>query len=391
MTYDKAFFDTVIDRTGTRCVKWDDKKMCGPDDLPMWVADWDFRCAEPIVKAIQARAHHPVYGYSCADPKDAQAFCDFWQRRHDVTILPAQTCMLPCVVTGLRQAVLNFTAPGEGVIIMTPLYPPFHDAITRSGRRIAAAPLLRDEKGAFSIDLAAVEQQLQSGVKLILFCNPHNPISRVWRREELARMVALSNQYGAVLVSDEIHADFVYRPLRFTSMLSIPGAEKCVLMFASASKTFNLPGLQQATAVSLNENLLQKIKTSIDVQGITAGNTFALLATQAAYTACDDWLDGMLAYLEESRDILTAEIPRQLPRAVLSPIEATALCWLDLRAYAPTCAALEERLRAKHLVLNAGNMFDKTLGEGFMRLNFACPHAMLREGIRRLAAALETE
>ena len=388
MTYDKQFFDTVIDRTGTRCVKWDAKSVCGPDDLPMWVADWDFRCAEPIVKAVQERAQHPVFGYPCEDRGDAQAFCDYWQRRHQVEILPEQTCMLPCVVTGLRQAVLNFTQPGDGVIIMTPIYHPFHDAVTRSGRRIAAAPLLRDEKGYYCIDFDTVEAQLQSGVRLILFCNPHNPISRAWRKEELTRLVALTNQYGATLISDEIHADFVYRPLRFESMLGIPGAEKCVLMFASASKTFNLPGLQQAMAVSLNGDILQKLKNAVDIQGITSGNVFALAATQAAYTACDDWLDGMLAYLEESRDILTNEISRQLPLAVLTPIEATALCWIDLRAYAPTCEELEKRIRAQHLVLNNGTIFDSVQGEGFMRLNFACPHALLREGLRRLAAAM---
>lgn len=388
MKYDRSFFDAGIPRAGTRCVKWDVADLVGPGDLPMWVADWDFRCAEPIVEALKKRAEHPCYGYSCSDPKDQEAFCGYWQRRHQVNIRPEETCMLPCVVTGIRQMVLTFTQPGDGVIIMTPLYGPFHDAVNRSGRRMVDIPLIKNSDARYDIDFESVENALRGGVRMILFCNPHNPVSRAWSKDELTRLANLARKYGALLLSDEIHADFVYKPLEFVSILNIPEAADCSLMLAAASKTFNVPGLQQAMAVSRNADLLKRFSDSVEMQGITSGNAFALPATQAAYTQCDDWLDGMLDYLDESRGIIREEIARLLPQAVLTPIDATALCWIDLRAYCPDGAELNRRIRANHLVLNEGSWFGKENGNGYMRMNFACPHAMLREGLKRLAGAL---
>ena len=389
MKYDRSFFDAGIPRRGSRSVKWDAASFCGPDDLPMWVADWDFRCAEPIVEALKQRAEHACYGYSYPDPNDQEAFCGYWLRRHQLAIRPEQTCMLPCVVTGLRQAVLTFTAPGDSVLIMTPVYGPFRDAVLRSGRIAAAAAMRREADGRYCLDFDAIEDHLKQGVKLILFCNPHNPVSRAWSREELSRLVQLALSYHAVLISDEIHADFVYSPLTFHPMLSIPGADACTVMLAAASKTFNIPGLQQAMCVSFNKALLKALSDQIEMQGITSGNVFALPATQAAYTLCDDWLDGMIAYLEESRSILSREIARRLPQARLTPIDATALCWIDLSAYAPTCEQLDKKLRVAHLVLNRGTDFGAPDGEGFMRLNFACPHSSLSEGLNRLEAAMK--
>ena len=388
MIYDRAFFDDPVNRIGTRSVKWDEQSFCRLGDLPLWVADWDFRCAEPIVEAIQKRAQHPIFGYSSSDPNDANYFCRYWKRRHGLDILPEETCMLPCVVTGLRQAVLLFTEPNDTVIIVTPLYGPFHDSITRAGRRILAAPLIPREDNGYNLDLDLIEDHLKSGCKLILFCNPHNPVSRAWRREELSSLVALANRYEAILVSDEIHADFVYKPLEFIPMLSIQGAETCVISLASASKTFNMPGLQQAMAVSKSKDLLVKLRAQIELQGITSGNIFALAATQAAYTECDSWLDGLLNYLDESREIIKKSIAEELPYAKLTPIEATALAWIDLRYYASTCEELNKKLRSSHVVLSSGTGFDAKLGQGFMRLNFGCTHANLREGIHRMSDAL---
>ena len=388
MQYDRSFFDAGIDRANTQCAKWDDPAFCKPGDLPMWVADWDFRCAEPIVEALKKRADHPCYGYPCDDKNDAKAFCGYWLRRHQLNIQPEQIVRLPCVVTGLRQAVLTFTQPGDPVLIMSPLYAPFSDSIRRAGRTVADVPLLKREDARYDIDFAGVENALKGGVRLILFCNPHNPVSRAWRREELTRIVELATAYGAVIVSDEIHADFVYQPQRFISMLSIPGAEKCTLMLTAASKTFNIPGLQQAAAVSFNAEILKNIAEHMEMQGITSGNVFALPATQAAYSQCDDWLDGLLAYLDESRSILSDQLHSLLPDAILTPIEATALSWIDLRAYDPDCRSLDEKLRSAHLVLTPGTVFGQTNGNGYMRLNFACPHAVLMEGVRRMAQAL---
>lgn len=388
MKYDFSFFDQSISRFGTRSEKWDDPVHCGPEDLAMWVADWDFRCAEPIVKALQERAMHPCFGYNSPDPNDELSFCAYWERRHQVKILPEQTMMMPCVVTGLKLAVRVFSNPGDSVIITPPVYGPFHFSIRDNDRIIAKAPLKADENARFFIDYETIETLLKNGAKCILFCNPHNPVSRVWSYEELKQLVDLCIQYNAVLISDEIHADFVYKPNEFISALRIPGAEKCVVTLASASKTFNIPGLQQAMAVSYNADLLAKLKKESNAAGVTSGNTFALAATQKAYSECDDWLDGLLAYLEESKKIVETEIPRLMPKARLTPIEATCLCWIDLRAYAPTTEELSAKAKKHHVVFTGGTFFDEALGEGFLRLNFGCPHAMLREAIKRLANAM---
>ena len=387
MKYDKAFFDAGIERKHTRCAKWD-AGFIGPDDLPMWVADWDFACPEPIVQALRQRAEHACYGYNCDDPRDAAAFCGYWQRHHDVTIAPEQTYMLPCVVTGLKLAARAFTKPGDAIVLMPPVYGPFRQSIVCNHREPAAAPLVSDAQGRYSMDYAAIEAQLKAGSRCVFLCNPHNPVSRAWSRKELQRLLNLCLAYQAVLVSDEIHADFVYQPNHFVSALTLEGNEQCVLALAAASKTFNVPGLQQAMAMSHNAQLLAALKEEGECAGVTSGNSFALPATQAAYTECDDWLRGLKDYLEESRSILTRAVPQLLPRAVLSPIEATCLCWLDLRAYAPTCEELQRRVKKHHLVLNDGTFFDETLGQGFLRLNFACPHARLLEGLKRLAEAM---
>lgn len=387
MKYDKAYFDAGITRKNTRCVKWD-AGFIGENDLPMWVADWDFPCAEPIVQALKERAAHPCYGYSSENPNDALSFCGYWQRHHGVTLQPEQTYMLPCVVTGLKLAARVFAQPDEKIVLMPPVYGPFRNSIVCNHRQPAPAPLVADASGRYSMDFAAIEAQLKAGARAVFLCNPHNPVSRAWSREELQQLLDLCIAHNAVLVSDEIHADFVYQPNKFVSALTLEGNEQAVIAFAAASKTFNVPGLQQAMVMSHNEKLLAALREEAECAGVTSGNTFALPATQKAYTECDDWLAGMLDYLDESRHILADTVHALLPKAVLSPIEATCLCWLDLRAYAPTCEALQQRVKAHHLILNDGTFFDAVLGEGFLRLNFACPHAALREGLQRLADAM---
>lgn len=391
MKYDFSFFDKGVNRFGTRSEKWDDPVHCGKEDLAMWVADWDFACAEPIIKALQDRAQHPCFGYSSPDPQDEATFCGFWERRHNVKISPEQTMMMPCVVTGLKLAVRVFTNPGDKVVILPPVYGPFHFSIESNQRVIAKAPMLTDENARYHIDYDAIENHLKDGAKCVLFCNPHNPVSRVWSFDELKQLVDLCNQYSAVLISDEIHADFVFKPNEFISAMRIPDAENCVVCLTSASKTFNIPGLQQAMAFSRNADLLDKMKAEANAAGVTSGNIFALAATQKAYSECDDWLDGMLAYLEESKKIIETEIPRLMPKARLTPIEATCLCWIDLRAYAPTTEELSAKAKKHHVVFTGGTFFDPILGEGFQRLNFGCPHSMLREAIKRLAAAMNEE
>ena len=388
--YDQAFFDAGMARRGTFCVKWDIPGMLPEDGVPMWVADMDFACAAPIRDAVIARAEHMCYGYPMNNPADDQAVCDYWRRHHALDFAPKQMTRMPCVVTGMRAAMRALTKPGDGVAIFTPVYPPFFSAIEMNGRRLVKLPLDRDADGRYRMNLDSLRQALEGGVRALLFCNPHNPLSRAWTREELKALVDLAAAYDAIIISDEIHADFVYAPNRHVPMLSVPGAKERTLMFLSASKTFNVAGLLQANAVSFNEAMLAAMQKELELSGAVSGNVFSTAATRAAYTLCDDWRAGMLDYLDGNRALLREQLNALLPDAALTPIEATYLAWIDLRAYCASSAEIDEKCRRHGLVLNRGDTFGAE-GDGFMRLNFGCNRENLRRGVEKLTAAMKEE
>lgn len=388
MRFDKDYFDAGILRKGTGSRKWDDENACPGDCVPLWVADMDFPCAPAIAEAVQKRAEHPCFGYNADDVQGAEALCAYWQRRHGVTFAPENTALLPCVVTGLRVAVQAFTKEDDAVAIFSPVYGPFAASIKVNGRRVAAVPLIRDADGRYGMNLPGLEEAFRNGARMLMLCNPHNPVSRLWRREELESVCRLAEKYNAVIVSDEIHADFVYRPGQFVSMLSLPGARERTIMFCAATKTFNLAGLQQASAVSYSRELLEKMNAKCSAAGVTCGNTFAIAAMRAAYTECDDWLDGLIDYLDGNRAAVVALVEKYLPKAKVTPIEATYLAWVDLQAYGKTCDEMGALLRQNGVSLTGGTFFGPE-GEGFMRVNFACPQRQLEEGIRRMGKAME--
>ena len=389
MLFDEAYFDAGVDRRNTECEKWDDRSIMEDGGIPLWVADMDFPCAPPILEAVQKRAAHPCFGYQTDNPADEEALRAFWLRRHGLDIQPGHTCMLPCVVTGLKTCVRALTQPGDSVAIVTPVYGPFYEAVRCNGRTVRPVSLLRSEDtGRYELDFSSLEAAFRDGAKLMMLCSPHNPVSRLWSREELTRLCHLSAQYGVPIVSDEIHGDFVYAPGSFVSILSIPEGRERAVMLCAASKTFNIAGLQQAALVCENEEMLARLKQDLHASGVMSGNPFALAATRAAYTQCDDWLDGLIRYLDGSRKLLKDQIEKALPKAAVSPIEATYLAWVDLRAYGLTCAEMAGRFRQAKVALTSGTFFGPE-GEGFMRVNFGCPRAQWAEGVKRMAFALE--
>ena len=224
-TFDESYFDAGLDRRGTRCEKWDGTEK--ESVLPLWVADMDFPSPPEVAEAIAVRALHPTYGYTLVLPDDTRALTGIWQRRHNLTIQDEWVMLIPCVVTGIRLALLALTKPGDGVMIQSPVYGPFRFSVEATERRLMDAPLKRDDTGRYSMDLDAVEKQLQAGAKALVLCNPHNPVSRAWKREELQALIDLLARYGAYLIADEIHADFVYAPEQFVPVLSL--AQKNVL------------------------------------------------------------------------------------------------------------------------------------------------------------------
>lgn len=390
MRYDDAFFDEEVERRGTACEKWDGlMKRESRVTNPMWVADMDFRCPDEIREALVARAAHPIYGYTEQTRSAVCAMLDFMRRRHGLDLHENEQTMLPCVVTGLRAAVLTFTRPGDRIIVQPPVYGPFYAAVQDNGRVTAECPLLRDDAGRYTMDLAAVERACREGAKAMFLCNPHNPVGRAWTREELLSLWRVLARYDVLLISDEIHEDFVYERGAFTPMLRLVEASDARLVsLTSASKTFNLAGLQQAAAFSRNQALLKAMTDTMRSVGVVQGNIFAMIATEAAFTHGDAWLDAMLAYIRKGERILRAELSKRMPKAVLSPLEATYLGWLDLRAYGLSTEEWMERCREAGLELTPGTFFGKEAGEGFMRINLACPHSRVLRAAEQLEKAL---
>ncbi len=362
MQYNEAFFDQGIDRTGTNAVKWEAPEVMAEGVLPLWIADMDFRCAEPIRQALVQRAQHACYGYTFVGDEDARALTGFWQRRHHLHFQPQDALMLPTVVAGLRACVATMTQPGDGVIIQSPVYGPFFSAIVDSGRIVMDAPLRHDETGYYTMDYQAIERHLISGARLMILCNPHNPVGRAWSQEELRALVLLLKRYRARLVSDEIHADFVFAPKRFIPILSLPETSADTVFLAAASKTFNIAGLKQSAAICRDEETLRMLARFLHRGGAESGNIFALVATQAAYNACDDWLDGLLHYLKGNQALLSQILSEKLPKAVVSPMEATYLAWVDLRAYGLDHDQIEARLKKHKVAFTSGRFFGLSPG-----------------------------
>ena len=383
----EAFFDEGLNRVGSDSVKWDGcRRDHGADALPMWVADMDFKSPPEVEEALLERAKHPTYGYTEVTEKDSEALCAFWKRRHGLSVAHEDIVMLPCVVTGMKVAIHALTEPGDGVIYQPPVYGPFSMSVEVTGRKAMEAPLRRDENGRYTMDLEAVEKCCQEGAKLMLLCSPHNPVGRCWTREELTDLVNVLRKYQVILVSDEIHADFVFAPSVFTPALTL-GYER-TLSLCAASKTFNLAGLQQSACLCPDAEMREKIRKTVDAQGITSGNIFALTATRAAYEHGDEWLDGLISYLAGNIREMEKCTAEYLPKAVLTPMEATYLAWLDLRAYGLTTDEIQKRCEKAGVVFTGGTFFSQTLGDGFVRVNLGCPRRMIREGLKRLQAAL---
>ena len=389
MVFDKAYFDAGVCRVGTQCEKWDGMIAASGDSemIPMWVADMDFPSAPAIREALSGVLDWGTWGYTISGEADAKALCSFWARRHGLAIEPAQVLMSPCVVTGLRLAVRALTKLGDGVMINPPVYGPFFGSVKGNERTLVESPLRPGEDGRYQFDLADMEGKLATGeAKAVMFCSPHNPCGRAWSREELTALVALCRKYGAPLICDEIHADFVFEG-EHHSILSIEGADEIAVMLCAASKTFNVAGLQQSSIVCRNAAMLEAIRAEMDGAGVKAGNAFALAATRAAYTDCDAWLDGLKAYLVGNRDYAMDYIAKNMPRVKVTPLDATYLMWLDCRALGFEQQALLDALAAAHVKVNDGLFFGE-LGRGFIRLNIGCPRGQLERALAQMKTVL---
>ncbi len=371
-------WDRKIDREHSGSLKWDGRKrLFGTRDvLPLWVADMDFAVPEPVQQALRDRVAHPVYGYTEVDGAAERALCHWWLERHGWEIRPEWVELAPGVVPSLYSAVHRLTREGDGVLIQTPVYPPFFTAISDLGRRVVENPLVPGENG-YGIDWAHFEQVLPD-CRLFLLCSPHNPVGRAWTEQELRQMIDLCQSHGVQVVADEIHADLMLAGQGHVSAggLGEPG----IIVFAAPSKTFNIPGLGLSAVIIEDEVLRHHWRKASKIHPVNLHNPFSLIAFESAYLHGASWLDDLLIYLTANRDEVRQWIDAQggWVRAV-SP-QATYLYWLDFRDLGLDSTALQAALVRAGVGLSQGRAFG-VQGEGFMRLNFALPRAGLLQAL----------
>jgi cysteine-S-conjugate beta-lyase len=383
-------FEHVIDRRGSSSVKWDrTKEVFGYEDvLPMWVADMDFAPPEPVIEALKKRMEHPIFGYTYAGASTAGSIKEWMAKRHGWEIQSSWVQYSPGVVPALATIIQALTEPGDKVLIQSPVYPPFFNLVKENDRVVENAQLVYSN-GEYSIDFTAFEKALQNGVKLFLLCNPHNPGGRVWTKEELTRIASLCKEYGVVIASDEIHSDLIYRPHHQVPIASLPeGDADAIITCIAPSKTFNLAGLQASAMITKNEEIRNKIAGIHAKQGFFTLNALGISAMEAAYRHGEEWLEDVIAYLEENVALTRAYLKEHLPSLHLVEPEGTYLLWIDCSKTGLSDEDLKDHLLRKgKLALEEGTKYGEG-GEGFVRMNIACPKETLLEGLDRLKTAL---
>ena len=389
VTYD---FDRIVDRRNTDCLKYDFAVQRGrpKDVLPFWVADMDFSIAQEIEDALVKRCQHGIFGYSEATDGYFAALQNWYLKHFNWHVQRPWLIKTPGVVFALAMAVKAFTEPGDGVLVQQPVYYPFTEVIRDNDREVVNAPLAL-VNGHYEIDFADLEQKLANPkVKLMFLCSPHNPVGRVWTKEELLKVGDLCLKYNVITVSDEIHSDFVWDDNAHTPFATL-GEEyqqNCIVCTAP-SKTFNLAGLQVSNIFIPNQKLRRAFRKQIDAAGYSQLNTLGLVACQAAYTYGEEWLTQVKAYIRSNITFVDDYLKQNLPQIKMLPIEGTYLVWLDCSALGMTADEREQWLwHEAKLWLDGGGIFGKE-GEAFERINVACPRATLLQGLEQLKAAVE--
>lgn len=386
-----ANFDERVNRRGTSCLKYDFAKDRGmPEDvLPFWVADMDFRTPEPVIEELVRRSRHGIFGYTDINEDYRETIARWFKKRHDWEPKTESLVITPGVVFAICAAIRAFTRKGDGVMISPPVYYPFSASVRVNERRLVESPLVL-KYGRYEYDFADFERKIkEEQVKLFILCNPHNPVGRVWRREELERIAEICLAYDVLVVADEIHQDFVRPGIRHTVFSSLsPEIEAKTITCTSPSKTFNLAGLQISHIFIGNEDLRREFCREIERTGYSQPNALGMFAAKAAYEHGEAWLEELLAYLEENIRHTKDFLVRELPKVRMIEPEGTYLLWLDFSDYGLTDKELDERIIGKgKLWLDSGHIFGMG-GKGFQRINAACPWSLLEEGLKRLAECL---
>ena len=381
MPYD---FDTIRDRRGSDSAKW---KKYGEDVLPLWVADMDFVSAEPILRALRERVDHAFFGYAAPLGDLCETILGRLKNLYGWYVREEEIHYLPGLVTGLNFAIQAFTCPGEGVLVQPPVYHHFVKDPVHHGRALVDPPLV-ESGDTYEIDFEAFEKTITPQTRIFILCNPHNPVGRVFTRPELEKMAEVCLRHRLLICSDEIHCDLVFPGSRHIPIASLsPEVAKWTITLMAPSKTYNLAGLRCGFAAIQNPELAKGWKKA--TLGLNPGvNIMGQVAALAGYREGKEWLDRVIAYLIDNRDFLYRTVPERLPGVRITRMEATYLAWLDCRKAGIPGNPFQFFLKEAKVALNDGDEFGRG-GEGFVRLNFACPRKMLNDALGRMSGAMK--
>ncbi|WP_413500355.1 MalY/PatB family protein [Psychrobacter maritimus] len=376
-------FDEIIDRRDTGSVKWH----YSDDTIPLWVADMDFKAAQPILNAIEQAAQHGILGYTKPTEALYESIIQWHGSRYDLQLDKQNILFSPGVVPSLALMINVFTEVGDAVLVNDPIYTPFMTKVEQNGRALVMSAL-KEFDGKYQLDLADIEAKIiEHKVKLYLLCNPHNPGGRVWTRQELEALLALCKKHDVAIVSDEIHQDLTLSGYTFTPLLTLAkGYAHKVVSLTSMTKTFNVAGIKGSMIFAKDDALIKKISQQQQLNDEYELNLFAYKVMRSAYEDGDEWLEQALNYIEANIDLTISFLEEHLPDIKIMRPEASYLIWLDCSAYAQDNQKLYDKLRDAKVELNAGVKYGAE-GHLKMRLNVACPKALLREGLNRVSAA----
>ncbi|CAM3167839.1 MalY/PatB family protein [Sporolactobacillus spathodeae] len=387
---DGAVFKQNINRRHTASEKWDqaDKLFGGNDLLPLWVADMDFAVPKAVTQALTERVRHGVYGYTFRTETYLNAVRKWMSERHDWTVDTKWICHSPGVVTALNLIIDALTKPGDKLLIQPPVYPPFSKTAKNQQRDLVLNPLVY-QNGRYHIDFDDLKNKLSDpAVKLMLLCSPHNPVGRVWEKQELLRIATLARENHVLVVADEIHSDLVLPGHRHLPFASIAPDDYWIVCMAP-SKTFNLAGLQMSTIFIANPELREKYQKQLQRFSLAEPNTLGLTAAEAAFLHGSEWLDQCLVTIQRNAEYVSNYLKSECPSLVMTPLEGTYLAWIDCRRLGLSDSGLKRMLvEDAHLALNPGVTFGSE-GSGFVRMNLACPLSTIRQAMNQLHKAVD--
>ena len=385
----KYNFDEFVNRRGTNSVKWDEEKEDGI--IPLWVADMDFLAAPAIRRAVEERAKHGVFGYAIVGDSYYAAITNWFKRRHNWAIERDWIIYTTGVIPAISATIHALAMPGEKVLIQTPVYNCFYSCIRNQGLRVLESPLKR-EGNTYVVDWDDFEAKCaDKKTTLFLLCNPHNPAGRVWSKDELARMNEICMRHNVKVISDEIHCELIMPGYVFTPFATVNAdCQRNSVVFNSPTKNFNIAGLQIANIICANKEWYRRIDRAINIFEVCDVNPFGPLALEAAYNESEDWIDELMPYIADNYALLKDTFAKEVPSYEVLKLEGTYLAWVDIRKSGLTANALTEKLlREGKVQVNSGVIYSKNDGEGYIRINLACPRATLQEGLKRIVNVLK--